>query len=267
MTVEKYLEGIESIYIEQPQYKLGHDGSDGYCDCIGMCKGAIRRGGGKPDGLSGTNWAARYTIKNLAPIPSASSLRLGDVVLKASLPSAKAYALPAKYREGGSNYTGDLHDYYHIGTVTQVNPLVITHMTSPKPKKDTKLGAWEYYGQLPHVDGVSPAPSDQKPVLRKGDRGSWVTLAQTKLFQMGYDLGTAGVDGIFGKATEAAVKELQYAAGLTPDGIIGKDTWNALDGAEPAIKKYTVTIHGLTASQADALIGEYPGSTKTEERG
>ena len=43
-------------------------------------------------------------------------------------------------------------------------------------------------------------------------------------------------------------------------------TWNALDGAEPAIK-YTVTIPGLTATQADALILQYPNSSKTEERG
>ena len=265
MTIEKYIEGIESIYVEQPQYKLGHDGSDGYCDCIGMCKGAIKRGG-SPTGLSGTNYAARYTIRNLAKIPSVSALSVGDVVLKANAPGSSGYGLPAKYRVGGSNYTGDLTDYYHIGTVTQTNPLVITHMTSPKAKKDTKLGAWEYYGQLPQVNGSSPAPTDQKPILKKGDRGEWVTLAQTKLYQRGYSLGSAGVDGIFGKATETAVREFQLNNGITPDGVIGQKTWSALDGTEPAIL-YTVTIKGLTGSQADALIRDYPGSKKTEERG
>ena len=48
MTVDTYLTGIEQIYAEKPGYKLGHDGSDGYCDCIGMCKGAIKRGGDSP---------------------------------------------------------------------------------------------------------------------------------------------------------------------------------------------------------------------------
>ena len=29
---EKYVEGVNSIYTEQPEYQLGHDGSDGKCD-------------------------------------------------------------------------------------------------------------------------------------------------------------------------------------------------------------------------------------------
>ena len=110
-----------------------------------------------------------------------------------------------------------------------------------------------------------PTPT-QKPTLRRGSKGAYVTLAQTELINKGYSCGKTGADGDFGKNTEAAVKQFQKDHGLTVDGVIGQETWNALDGAEPAIR-YTVTIPGLTVSQADALVTQYPNATKTEERG
>ena len=151
VTVEKYIENVNVIYKKKPSYELGHDGSDGKCDCIGMVKGALRRCGDKGEGLSGTNYAARYTLKNMRKISSVSQLKLGEVVLKTADINHPKWALPNKYRKGGSSYNGDLNNYSHIGTVTKLNPLEITHMTSPTAKKDTKLGNWSYAGQLPQV--------------------------------------------------------------------------------------------------------------------
>jgi peptidoglycan hydrolase-like protein with peptidoglycan-binding domain len=40
------------------------------------------------------------------------------------------------------------------------------------------------------------------------------------------------VDGVFGSEAESAVKDFQQSAGLTADGVVGPQTWNALpDGA------------------------------------
>ena len=128
---------------------------------------------------------------------------------------------------------------------------------------------WEYWAVPACVEGDTPTPEpvpEKRPTLRKGDSGKWVTLAQTELINKGYDCGKSGADGKFGANTQKAVKQFQQDHGLTVDGVIGQNTWNALDGAEPAIR-YTVTIPGLTASQADALIKQYPNGTKTEERG
>lgn len=152
-SIEKFLNGVEKIYKQQPKYATGCDGSNGQCDCIGLVRGALKQGGATLEGLSGTNYASRYTIKNFKPIDSIAQLELGDVVIKGR-PYSKtdSYPLPTKYLPGGAYYNGDTTNYYHIGVVTKTNPLEITHMTSPSAKKDVKLGKWNYFGQLPQID-------------------------------------------------------------------------------------------------------------------
>lgn len=137
-----------------------------------------------------------------------------------------------------------------------------------------KLGKkWQFWAVPACIEGDIPTPTPTtKPTLRRGDRGQYVTLAQTELINQGYSCGASGADGIFGKDTEAAVKRFQNdhtgsdGKPLKVDGVIGAQTWAALDGAEPAIL-YTVNVPHLTATQADAIILQYPGATKTEERG
>jgi len=64
------------------------------------------------------------------------------------------------------------------------------------------------------------------PTIRRGDRGSAVAHAQCLL---NHNHGKAlDVDGIFGKKTERAVKQVQRDCGLGVDGIVGPKTWKAL---------------------------------------
>lgn len=65
-------------------------------------------------------------------------------------------------------------------------------------------------------------------MIGNGDSGNTVKAAQAILEAFGYSCGSAGADGIFGSGTESAVKKFQKAKGLSADGIIGPDTWNAL---------------------------------------
>lgn len=58
--------------------------------------------------------------------------------------------------------------------------------------------------------------------LRYGANGEEVKKLQARLKELGYDLGDAGVDGIFGPKTEAALKKFQEEYGLAVDGIYGK---------------------------------------------
>lgn len=64
--------------------------------------------------------------------------------------------------------------------------------------------------------------------IRPGDRGPAVEDIQKRLRTLGYDLGRAGIDGIFAGATAAAVHSFQREAGLSEDGLVGEHTWSAL---------------------------------------
>lgn len=65
-----------------------------------------------------------------------------------------------------------------------------------------------------------------------GSQGSEVTELQKLLNQNGgYNLA---VDGIYGKNTDAAVRDWQKKSGLAVDGIVGTNTWGSLTSAKPS---------------------------------
>ena len=63
-------------------------------------------------------------------------------------------------------------------------------------------------------------------LYKKGSSGAAVTEIQTRLKNWGYYSGE--VDGIYGSATEAAVKYFQRKNGLSVDGQVGDETLAAL---------------------------------------
>lgn len=122
---------------------------------------------------------------------------------------------------------------------------------------------WTHYAIPVGLNDDSPIPIE-KPTLRKGSRGVYVTLLQTELINKGYSCGSSGADGIFGANTESAVKAFQRDSGLKVDGVVGSATWEAL---EHEVIRYTVTVPHLTLTQANELMTKYPGSEKTQEGG
>lgn len=104
-----------------------------------------------------------------------------------------------------------------------------------------------------------------KKTIRKGNYGELVKQLQTRLKELGYDLGVCGVDGDFGIATERAVKAFQKDHGLVQDGVVGAKTWEALDKTDTAVVYYKVVIAHLTEAQADDIIHSYPSAVKERE--
>ena len=113
-------------------------------------------------------------------------------------------------------------------------------------------------------ENVSTPVETKCPTLKKGSKGDWVTLLQTKLLTRGYSLPKYGADGDFGAETEKAVKQFQKDNGLNADGIVGEKTWGILNGTVEPVSYYTVTVQHTTKAVADEIVKKY-GGTITEE--
>ena len=145
----------------------------------------------------------------------------------------------------------------------------VIHCSAGVQWGDTSDKAWTHYAipaGLYTAEEIAAAgkPDTSKPTesvvfnLRRGSKGADVTKLQTALNALGYACGAA--DGIFGAATEKAVRTFQQANGLVVDGIAGKATQAALYAADSVPRAtYTVTLHNVPQADAIALTAKYAG--------
>lgn len=262
VSVQRFVEGVNSIYVEQPGYQLGHDGSDGTCDCIGMPRGGLERAGATDvKNMRGTNQAARKAIENLSELKLESQLSVGDVVLKVRDKDDPSMPLPDQYRKGGSDYDPEVGEtnFTHIGTVTKIFPLEITHMTSPKPKKDSSIKGWSWFGQLPWVEYI-PFDEDIIPDIDTAtvfsENGKPVKMRQKPSTSCRvYDEVPCG----------AVVNVIDWDCATDKSG----NAWSSIAYGNRVgwfmMSRFlyselfvTVTIPGLTKEQADELLRQYP---------
>ena len=95
--------------------------------------------------------------------------------------------------------------------------------------------------KIPDLNGVATATvnaakqaagsTSSDTLYRVGSTGREVAKLQEALAAAGYDVGSAGADGVYGKDTAAAVKQYQKDHGLAVDGIAGKNTLGSLYNA------------------------------------
>lgn len=99
------------------------------------------------------------------------------------------------------------------------------------------------------------APAEAADALKAGSRGPYVALAQHFLYQLGFlELQP---DGIFGPATEAAVRRFQAERGLGVDGIVGRRTWAEL---EQAVAARTARAHVVQPGESLWLLARRYGA-------
>ena len=89
--------------------------------------------------------------------------------------------------------------------------------------------------------GVPSCSSGGFPLVKRGSISTYVLIAQDDLNTLGYSTG--GLDGIFGAQTQDAVRRYQQRAGLTSDGIVGCNTWRALQEAVVGTGPTSTTIN------------------------
>lgn len=117
------------------------------------------------------------------------------------------------------------------------------------------------YNRLAARTGLSPIRSGDNRLLRLGSEGFRVKSLQERLVALGYHLKP---DGDFGPATRRGVVAFQVDHGLTPDGVVGNKTEDALETAvpingQPGGTREAMTVKDLrkggsqTIKQADRL--------------
>ncbi|MGA9856522.1 MAG: transglycosylase family protein [Solirubrobacteraceae bacterium] len=108
----------------------------------------------------------------------------------------------------------------------------------PRASRSTRIGAVvatvAASAGLAAAAAPAAAQDTATPLLKPGSHGRTVTELQNLLH--------AGRGGRFGRGTERAVRRYQSRKGLTVDGIVGTQTWDALLGiAAPAATTSTAT--------------------------
>src|SRR5271165_3881 len=78
-------------------------------------------------------------------------------------------------------------------------------------------------------NNINPDGEQSRPVLARGSKGDAVVQLQNFLRDLNF---AVAVDGDFGPGTEVAVTRFQYEHGPTADGIVGPQTWAAMDSAK-----------------------------------
>ncbi len=106
---------------------------------------------------------------------------------------------------------------------------------------DSKLAAaFARYAGGTSLAGASAAASP----LKRGDHGAVVRDLQISLSALGYPLPA---DGVFGPATEAALRRFQADRHIAVDGLAGNETCKALRQAMPIGNWFTALWHGIVA--------------------
>ena len=129
-----------------------------------------------------------------------------------------------------------------------------------------------YYGD--DIDIVSAPVRANVPTypgiaLRQGDAGNSVQQMQLRLNRISRNYPAipkiANPNGIFGADTDAAVREFQRIFGLSPDGIIGKETWYRIAYIYTSVKRLSeLNSEGVQYSE---IATQYPSQLSVGSSG
>lgn len=214
--------GKRTYFFGYPDNKVGNKTQKGYSDCSSAVRAAIKAAAGID---IGSNTSAQINNRKTKGVivhetsgyyPDESVLLPGDCI----------------YFKGNSSHPLDVgHVEMYIG-----NGKCCGHGSGTGPKirdmkdycKSRASSSRRYFMAIRWINGEDDGETTRR-TLQRGMEGADVRELQGMLLQMGYDLGTYGIDGDFGPATEEAVKALQANLGLAETGIVDQDLWERLD--------------------------------------
>lgn len=220
--MNSYTQGGKRVYFfGYPDRVVGNTEQKGYSDCSAAVRAAILAAAGVD---IGSNTSAQITNRGRGQIvdqtdgfyPDESRLLPGDCL----------------YFKGNTSHPLDVG---HVEMYTGPNECYGHGSGTGPTKKDLKAycksrgsATKRYFMAIRWI--LDGSDDNTRRTLQRGMSGADVTELQGMLLQLGYDLGSYGVDGDFGPATESAVKALQVNLGLKESGVVDAALWERLDG-------------------------------------
>ncbi len=198
-------------------------------DCQGLIEAVVRSLGGEMS-YRGSNDMFRSACTYVDTLSQAK--KDGRIIPGAVLFIVKNDGNePPQYRDGKGNAS---HVGWYCGGRYEV-----VHASSSKGKVSPSIlrNAWTHAGWLKAVDYTSQQQNKEEvntemEMIAYGASGDQVKELQITLQKLGYDIGSrTGVDGIFGKTTQAAVEQFQRDRGLPITGIWDDTSRQALLGS------------------------------------
>ncbi|PXX71766.1 helix-turn-helix protein [Nocardia tenerifensis] len=113
-----------------------------------------------------------------------------------------------------------------------VRQAMIDHPTAPAPAAATSIDFQCRYATHTGLLYAGHSESTSR-VIASGASGQDVIEVQCLLSS--HHIDPKGIDGVYGSDTRHAVEQLQKAAGLAPDGMVGPKTWAALRDPSTAV--------------------------------
>lgn len=182
-------------------------------DCVGLIKGYLWEENGvikyKRDNISDVSAKGMHSACKVKGkiTNNGADLPIGALVFNSSLSHVGVYIGNGKVSEARNFAKG-----------FQTNTL--------------KSRTFTLWGLCPWCDYTDQSETEKDgcelPTVRNGSKGAAVKVAQRLLISKGYTLPKYGVDGDFGKETQARITEFQINKGLQVDGVVGAATWAAL---------------------------------------
>ena len=193
----------------------------------------------------------RYTLRENDPMPYSTdtTLRVREFrgssksnVLWTTTAAMEAWNLTRRTYGSGQHYAGVAFDVGQSSTAAKRRKIY---------NAAVRTGAWGYVEPLSmtptwvHFDRRYGKPACRSttagyPTVRRGSRSTYVLILQDALNALGYTTNT--LDGIFGHATENALKACQRRFGLTADGVCGCASWKKIAEATVGIGKTATVI-------------------------
>lgn len=216
-----YTQGSDRKYFfGKPDNIPGNTSQNGYSDCSSACAEAIRAAAGISIG-SNTSAQINNRAKGLVVdstdgyYPDESKLLPGDTL----------------YFKGNTSHPMDVG---HVEMYTGPNECYGHGSGNGPTKKNLKdycksraTSKKRYFMAIRWILDNGD-PGDRRE-LKRDMTGADVVELQEILCQLGYDLGTYGIDGDFGPDTEDAVKVFQVNVALPETGVVDRATWEKMD--------------------------------------